>query len=264
MIDVIAPNTDVLLSSVSGRRVTLASGTVVTLNTLNASIVEEKMGPVASFLHRLFDPNLAFLFFWLGLALVVMELIFPGHVVSGLVGLTLLFIAVVSFGLLPVRLVGVALLVLSAVFFLLEARHPGLGAWGIVGLVALVMGGLFLFNGSGGVHVSPLVIATVAIGAAAFFGVVTAKALEIRHMPPPPGNERIVGSVGVALGSGLTPVGVVRVDAEQWKARTSGDPIPAGAKIRVTGIDGLVLTVEPLVEQHESTASGGDGRRRGS
>ena len=264
IIDAIAPNTDVLMTSISGTPVTLASGTTVTLDTLNASIVDQNMGAVASFLHRLFDPNLAFLFFWLGLALVVLELIFPGHVVSGLIGLTMLFIAVVSFGLLPVRLVGVALLVLSAVFFLLEARHPGLGAWGVVGLIALVAGGSLLFNGSGGVHVSPFVIATVAVAAAAFFGLLTAKALEIRHTPPPAGNERIVGAEGIALGAGLRPEGVVRVAAEQWRARTSGTPIPSGAKVRVTGIDGLVLTVEPLVEQHESTPTNRPGASSGA
>ena len=81
---------------------------------------------------------------------------------------------------------------------------PGLGGWGVVGLIALVLGGLFLFNGSGGVHVSPLVIATVAIAAAAFFGIVTAKALEIRRLPPPAGNERIVGSEARSVAPGLT------------------------------------------------------------
>ena len=44
------------------------------------------------FLHGLLDPNLAFIFFWLGLALIVLELLVPGHIFSGTVG-TILLIA---------------------------------------------------------------------------------------------------------------------------------------------------------------------------
>ena len=36
------------------------------------------MGGFIGFLHSLLDPNLAFIFFWLGLALIVLELLVPG------------------------------------------------------------------------------------------------------------------------------------------------------------------------------------------
>lgn len=58
----------------------------------------------------------------------------------------------------------------------------------------------------------------------------------------------MIGRTGVALGSGLTPHGVVRVSAEEWRATSSGGIVPGGNKIVVVGIDGLVLTVEPTVE----------------
>ena len=48
------------------------------------------MGAFVGFLHSLFDPNLAFIFFWLGLALIVLELIVPGHIFSGTIGTILL------------------------------------------------------------------------------------------------------------------------------------------------------------------------------
>ncbi len=44
------------------------------------------MGGFVGFLHSLLDPNLAFIFFWLGLALIVLELLVPGHVFSGTIG----------------------------------------------------------------------------------------------------------------------------------------------------------------------------------
>ncbi|MDP9330838.1 MAG: nodulation protein NfeD [Actinomycetota bacterium] len=254
VIDFIAPSEQTLLTAVSGHEVKLADGRTVVLQTAGAPIVGRNMGVIASFLHQLFDPNLAFLFFWLGLVLIVTELLFPGHIVSGLIGVSLLVVAIVSFGLLPVRLAGIGLLALSVLFFLLEARHPGLGAWGVLGLITLVLGGLFLFNGTGGVHVSPFVIAPVALAALAFFGYATTKAMAIRRMAPPPGPERIIGREGVVVGSGLDPDGVVRVDAEQWKATSTGGNIPPGTKITVVRIDGLALTVEPLPDERESSA----------
>jgi membrane-bound ClpP family serine protease len=40
------------------------------------------------------------------------------------------------------------------------------------------------------------------------------------------------------------------VDAEEWHAVSSGGRIPGGARVRVTRLDGLVLTVEPVESEH--------------
>ncbi|HET9671829.1 MAG TPA: nodulation protein NfeD [Actinomycetota bacterium] len=253
VIDLIEPTERALLEEVDGRGIVIADGTRATIRTAGVAIEERPMSPGAGFLHDLFDPNLAFIFFWLGLALIVLELIVPGHVFSGTVGTILLLTSIASFGLLPVRLIGIALLVASIVSFVLELKMPGLGVWSAAGIGALVLGGLFLFDPSGGVRVSPFVILPVAAFMALFFGYVVAKALAMRHLPPAQGPEAVVGREGVVLGRGLGPDGVVRVAAEEWKATSSAGPLPGGAKIRVTRIDGLVLTVEPLEVEHAPT-----------
>ena len=255
MIDPIAPSEQVLLDEVDGTVVTTAEGDEVTLATRGATVTEVNMSPGVGFLHQLFDPNLAFIFFWLGLALIVLELIVPGHIFSGTLGTILLILAVVSFGMLPVRLIGIAFLVASIVFFVIELKAPGLGWWSAAGIACLVLGGLFLFDSSGGAKVSPVVIVVVALAMAAFFGFVVAKALAMRHLPPAQGPEVVIGREGVVLAGGLDPEGVVRVAAEEWKATTASGSVPAGAKIRVTRLDGLVLTVEPLDTEH---AAAGD------
>jgi membrane-bound serine protease (ClpP class) len=208
------------------------------------------MSPGVGFLHDLFDPNLAFIFFWLGLALLVLELIVPGHVFSGTVGTILLLTSIASFGLLPVRLIGIALLVASIVFFVIELKVPGLGIWSVAGIASLVMGGLVLFDPAGGVRVSPFAIAPVAAFMALFFGFVVSKALAMRHLPAAQGPEAIVGREGLVLPGGLDPEGVVRVAAEEWRATSSTGTIPEGARIRVVRLDGLVLTVEPVAPEH--------------
>jgi len=253
VIDLISPSVSALLDEVDGMTVTVAEGQELTLDTAGATVQDVDMSAGAGFLHQLFDPNLAFIFFWLGLALIVLELIVPGHIFSGTVGTILLILAIVSFGFLPVRLIGIAFLVASIVFFVIELKVPGLGWWSAAGIVSLILGGLFLFNPSGGVSVSPLVIVPVAIVMALFFGVVVAKALEMRHMPAAQGPEAVIGRDGVVLAGGLDPEGVVRVAAEEWRARSEAGPLPQGTRIRVTKLDGLVLTVEPLHPEHAPT-----------
>jgi membrane-bound serine protease (ClpP class) len=255
MIDLIAPSEAQLLADLNGMRVQLADGTTSTLDTTDWVLVDESMGGFVGFLHALLDPNLAFIFFWLGLILIVIELIVPGHIFSGTVGTILLILAIASFGLLPVRLIGVILLIAAAVAFFVEMSAPGLGIWGALGLVFLVLGAWFLYDRAGGVEVSPIVIVAVALAVAGFFGLAVAKLLAIRHMPPPAGPESIVGREGVTLGGGLHPDGIVRVASEEWQAIAPGARIPTGAKIRVTGIDGLVLTVEPVTDEHGPAAT---------
>jgi membrane-bound serine protease (ClpP class) len=250
VIDLIAPTQEQLLSEIDGQEVTIGNGSTVTLHTAGDDIVESEMGGFIGFLHGLLDPNLAFIFFWLGLGLIVLEVIVPGHIFSGTIGTILLVLAIISFGLLPVRLIGIGLLVASAVAFAAEAAQPGLGIWGILGLVALVLGGWFLYDRAGGDGVSLAVIIPVAIFVALFFGVVVTKARQLRNVPPPLGPEAILGREGVALASGLDPAGVVRVDAEEWRAVSGAGPITGATKVRVTEIDGFVLTVEPIPQEH--------------
>lgn len=253
IIDLIASSEQELLTRVDGMSVEVANGSSASLETAGATIQARSMSAGVGFLHQLFDPNLAFIFFWLGLALIVLELIVPGHVFSGTVGTILLLLSIVSFGLLPVRLIGIALLVASVVFFVVELKVPGLGIWSAAGIVSLVLGGLFLFDSAGGVRVSPFAIVPVAAFMALFFGFVVAKALAMRHLPAAQGPEAVVGREGVVLAGVLDPEGVVRVAAEEWMARSASGAIPEGSRIRVTRLDGLVLTVEPLEPEHAPT-----------
>ena len=254
VIDLEAATTSDLLSQLDGQTITLANERSVTLSTADATLAPESMGGFVGFLHALFDPSLAFIFFWLGLGLIVLELIVPGHVFSGTIGTILLAISLWSFGLLPVRLIGIVLLVASVICYVIELKAPGLGIWGILGTVFLLLGGWFLYDRAGGVQVSPVVLVVVAACAAGFFGFVVAKVLQMRHVPPATETRTVVGKEGVALGSGVDARGgIVRVAAEEWRAVAPAGTIPGGRPVRVTRIDGLVLTVEPAAEEHTTT-----------
>ena len=57
------------------------------------------------------------------------------------------------------------------------------------------------------------------------------------------GAETLVGRTGVVVRA-LAPQGQVRLDGELWEARSTRELAP-GATVVVTGLDGLVLEVEP-------------------
>ena len=265
VIDLIEPSVDALLADVSDTTVTLGDGSATTVPDLRGAPIEERsLSPGASFLHGLVDPNIAFIFFWLGLGLIILELIVPGHIFSGTIGTILLLTSVASFGLLPVRLLGIVLLIASLVFFVIEITAPGLGIWSIAGLATLVAGGLLLYDGSGGVHVSPVVLIIVTAGVGLFFGIAISKVLAMRHIPTVPhGADALVGKDGVVVGFGLGPTGVVRIAAEEWRATSPAGPLPGGTRVRVTALDGLVLTVEPFSDEHVPASAPAEGGTTG-
>lgn len=258
VIDLIASDVPSLLLEVDGTTVELADGETVTLDLAGATVRQEDLGVFAGFLHALLDPNLAFIFFWLGLALIVAEFFIPGGV-AGTLGALMFVSSLVALGMLPVQLIGVVLLVASVVFFVLELLHPGVGLPAIAGVISLVLGGLFLFDTSvPGVAVSPLLIVPVAAFAAFFFLVVIRQAMRLRHRGVTTRDEQLVGAEGTVVRT-LDPTGVVQVAAEEWTARSLHGRPRRGDRVRVVKMEGLTLEVEPV--EAPATASAETERR---
>jgi membrane-bound serine protease (ClpP class) len=242
--DMLAASETEFLDKANGRKVTTAAGPV-TVHTADAAVQAKEPGAGVALLHGLIDPNLAFIFFYLGLILIVIEILHPGISVPGILGALLLVISVVAFGILPVRLGGVALLAVSVVLFGVELKHPGVGLPLAGGLICLVVGGLLLFDPKvTGVRVSPWLLALVAALLAGFFLLVVRAVVAARKLPAPAGMDALVGEVGVTLGP-LEPRGEVRVAHERWSAEAARGAIPAGTPVRVVGRQGLKLIVEP-------------------
>jgi membrane-bound serine protease (ClpP class) len=242
--DMLAASAGELLDKADGRTATTAAGPV-TVRTAGAVVEAAEPGAAVALLHGLIDPNLAFIFFYLGLILIVIEVLHPGISVPGILGALLLVISVVAFGILPVRLGGVALLAVSVVLFGIELKHPGVGLPLAGGLACLVVGGLLLFDPAvTGVRVSPWLLALVAALLAGFFLLVVRAVVAARRLPAPAGMDALVGAVGVALGP-LAPRGEVRVAHERWSAEAARGTIPAGTAVRVVRREGLKLIVEP-------------------
>jgi membrane-bound serine protease (ClpP class) len=253
VIDLIAPDTTALLERIDGTTVTVDGDREVTLEVAGAPIRRESLGAFLGFLHALLDPNLAFVFFWMGLALIAIEFFVPGGV-AGTIGGLMFIASLVALGSLPVQLIGVGLLVASIVFFVLEILNPGIGVPTAGGVISILLGGWFLFDTSvPGVRVSPFVIVPVAGIAAFFFLVVVRAAMRLRHRQVITRDETLLGREGIVVRD-LGPRGVVQVASEEWTAdAVSGTP-RRGERIRVVAMDGVRLRVEP-VEDPATTPS---------
>jgi membrane-bound serine protease (ClpP class) len=247
VIDEVAPTTRSLLQAIDGDSVETAAGTV-TLETADAALETRGLGLGAAFLHGLLTPDLAFIFFYLGLGLLIVEFLHPGISIPGIAGVLSLVAAFTAFGMLAVQLVGVILLLASAVFFVLELKYPGVSGAGIGGLITLVLGGLLLFNSSiPDGRVSPWVIAPVAIAVGLFFAFVIPAALKTRKLPSQASIDRVIGMEGVAT-TALKPQGVAQVASERWTVESVAGNVSQGGRVRVVGAEGLRLKVEPVAD----------------
>jgi membrane-bound serine protease (ClpP class) len=251
VVDLIAPDVPTLLEDLNEKSVPVANGQTVTLDTTGATVSPEKMGVVASLLHGLLSPDLAFIFFYLGIGLIVLEFVHPGIGLAAVFGILCLAAAFVSFGALPVQILGVVLLIGSVISFILELKAPGVGIFTVVGVLLLVAGALTLFDPSvPNAHVSWVVIVLVAGLTAAFFGLAMAALLKARRLPVKMRTRALIGQVGVVTTS-LTPTGVVLIASESWSAVSTSGPVPAGTRVVIVDVDGLRLKVSPA-----STADG--------
>ncbi len=245
VVEFVAADLSALLQTVEGY-VTVPKG--LTLHTAGAPIKEVRMGWIASFLHAIANPDIAYILMIIGVLGILFELAHPGLGAAGVSGVIALILAFYSFQVLPVNWAGIALIVLAMVMFIAEIKIQSHGVLGIGGAVALVFGGLLLFpSGTPFLRVGWVVLIVVALLALAFFTFVIRKVAQARRRPHATGAESMVGATGVVTAA-LGPQGQVRVHGETWKARSEGTDLPKDQTVEVIGMEGLTLIVRPGAE----------------
>ena len=136
------------------------------------------------------------------------------------------------------------MLALGIVGYGIDVQAGAPRAWTVIGTLSFVIGSFFLFGD--GLSVPLIVLAAVIAGVALFMVAGMPAMVRTRFSTPTIGRESMLGEVGVAV-SDVDPDGVVTVREAPWRARTNrATPIRSGDPIRVAGIDGLLLEVEPL------------------
>ena len=122
------------------------------LETANADVTHAELSLWQQILDPLIDPNVIFVMVSIGLIGIVVELWNPGMIFPGTVGAVSLIISLFAAQVLPVNWAGFLLMLLAAVFIGAEPFVASHGALTVAGAVCFVLGGLLLFEPSGGVY----------------------------------------------------------------------------------------------------------------
>jgi membrane-bound serine protease (ClpP class) len=246
VVDVVAPDLPTLLNEIDGMK-TEPKGFV--LNTAGATVDTIEMSLWKRILDTIIDPNLIVLLMSIGVLGITIEILNPGLILPGTVGVISLIVGLFGLQVLPVNWAGLLLMILAAGFFVAEAFVPSHGALALAGGVSFVIGSLLLFDPAGdGYQVSIWVALAVGGTLALVTAIVITKAVRARRAPTKTGWEDMVGEIGVVRRE-LAPSGLVNVHGEIWKASTDGAPLAEGEAVRVESVgDDLVLDVSRVEE----------------
>ncbi len=215
-------------------------GSIVTVPTSQARL--SGLPLVSQFFHTVASPEVAYLFFTMGMAILVFELFVAGVGVAGVLGAGLMIMGGYGLGVLPVRWWAVALLVLSMFFLAVDIQTNVPRYYTILGMAVFVVGTWFLYDG---VTMSWITGLAVIIGMLLYAYTGMPSMVRTRFSTPTIGRRWMIGEIGEAI-SAVDPEGTVKIRDVPWRAITNrATPVEAGGPVRVIGIDRLLLEVEP-------------------
>jgi len=246
LIDLRADDLESLLSQINGRKVTLASGEEVIIDTTDSTQSVNGMNAIERFLHVISDPNIAYILLSLATIGLITEISNPGLIFPGVVGGICLFLAFYSLGVLNAYWAGVLLIFLAIGLFVAEVFTQAFGILTAGGIASLVIGSLILFShNSPEMQVNKGLIAGVTILIAAFIAFIVGAAVRGQRRRVATGAEGLIGKVAVAKTS-LDPKGTVLVEGELWKAVLDSGKVEPGEEVTITKVEGLKLFVTQI------------------
>ena len=248
VVDLVADDLDDLLAAIDGMRVEV-QGVEVELATAGAIPEFFEMSTLRRILAVIADPNIALLFLSIGTLAVVYEAANPGLGFAGIAGIILLLLGFFSLSVLPVTTAGLALLALAIGLFIAEIFVPGVGVLAAGGTIALLLAGVFLFEGQ--LQVSPPVLWPTALVMGVATTLAGRAALKARLSPATSGAETLIGKPVTVVGEGGEPKSAF-LEGSWWAVRPLNGDVAAGDVMRVVDIEGLELIVEPGGGEHES------------
>ena len=243
VVDVLATDVADLLAKVDGRSVEVHGGRRV-LHTKGAQVVRVDPDWRSRLLGVITDPSMAYILLLIGFYGLLLEFYSPGMVFPGVIGAVSLLVALYAFQMLPVNYAGLALIVLGIGFMAAELFVTSYGALGIGGTIAFVIGSILLIDTDmPGYDIPWFLIGALAVLSLVFFAFVIGLAMRSRKQPVVSGREEMIGAIGEVVeqrGGDFW----ARVHSELWRVN-SVTPLEMNQRVRVVGIDGLNLTVEP-------------------
>ena len=254
LIEYIASSEQDLFRQMEGKSFRRFNGATVTLNLVGQPVRNYEMTLKQRILSYIMDPNIAFILLAIGALALYAEFNHPGAVIPGTVGVVFILLAAFALNLLPVRFAAIVLILGAFVLFALEAKFATHGVLTIGGIALLVIGGLLLVDApipEMRVRLATALAVSVPLGAITAF--LMSIAVRARRNKVVTGEQGLLGQIGITQ-TALAPTGKVFVHGELWDAVAAVN-IPAGERVIVQRIDGLMLHVEPVPVQTAAMAN---------
>jgi len=259
LIDAVCQSREQIFEQFNDTTITRFDGRSEVLALAGVGVEPWEMTRRQRFLSRLIDPNIAFLLLVFGVLGLYIEFNHPGLILPGVAGGVCIVLAMFALHLLPVNYAAVLLIVLSVVFFILEAVYVSHGILAAGGVAAMVLGAMML------IEAPPIpelrVRMELALGVAIPFAVLAVLLLRLvlksRRWQVSTGQEELVGAIGEVrqeIADGAK--GLVMVKGELWRA-TAPRRMAVGELARVVSMEGLMLHVEPVDGGSASSTSPG-------
>jgi membrane-bound serine protease (ClpP class) len=245
VIDLVVGSFDELLEALDGREVHRFDGRVQVLDLEDPDVFFIEPTPSERFRSVLATPILVLILMALAGLGIYTEITHPGGILPGVVGVIALLLFLYASFLLPLNWLGVGLIVLSLVLFALEVKVASYGLLTIGGLICFVSGSMILFDAPiPEMRLSLGMVLPTALLVAAIVAFLVSRVLKAHQQRPFSGKEGLIDEIGTAL-SALAPDGKVKVHGEYWDARSSGEEISEGSRVRVVAVTDRRVTVEP-------------------
>lgn len=244
LIDVIATDLPDLLRKLDGRTIHRFDGSSQRLRSAGAEQREVEMTWAQSVLSAVAHPQIAYLLLMLGTLGLTVEMWNPGAILPGVAGGLCLLLAFFAFQVLPVSSVGILLILFGLVLLILEVKVTSYGLLSVGGILSLFFGSILLMDSPlPELQVGMRLIVPVTLSLSAIILFLVQLAIKAQRSQPVTGDAGMLESLGQAL-TAIDPGGTgrVRTRGEIWTA-TATEPITAGDMVRVTGLQGLTLTV---------------------
>jgi membrane-bound serine protease (ClpP class) len=249
VIDFVARDVPEVFRKATGRTVEVG-GEKRTLALEGASVETLEMGLALRVLSLIADPNIAYLLMMAGMLGLYIEITTPGFGFPGIMGAICLVLALTALQVLSVNYGALALVGLGLGLLVAEAFSPSFGLLGAGGVVAFLLGSLFLFDRATlGYGVARSLILQVGLAFALLLFALSVMVMRVYRRPVRTGHEGLIGERGVAL-SAVDGRGSVRVHGERWAARTEGGGIAEGEAVEVVAVEGLVVLVRRVDREH--------------
>lgn len=251
LVDLNSPTLGDFVVALDGRKVgerTLRTSEVVLgedqpRRTPSVGVRLAKPGFFARLLHTAASPSVAYLLLVAGLSLVVFELYTGGIGVAAVTAVGCLLLACYGLAVLPTRPWAVGLVVVAMFGYAVDVQAGAARAWTFIATLSLVAASFGLYDL--GLAPSPVTVVAVLAGTVVLMVAGMPAAVRARFSTPTIGRESMVGEMGKALAA-IDPEGTVEVRGARWRARTNrATPVASGDAVRVVGVDGLLLEVEP-------------------